>query len=285
VVDKSKWPRKMAIEFSADESAYLSLTEYQLLRICEKLNLTLEESVPIEVRNVRPWGRQVLVNYRENSAHVNFEVSYLSSDDCPRNDVFVSSLPGVEIKRGIRLWEIKPISTYDLDCAIKGFEERIIVVSGGLIPKELLPEENKWIKEKVGGIPLEFRGEVPIFQVTKKYEWRKDHQRLEVCREFRNCDEFTRIRFSDRILEHVYGENVSILGGKLQTANRGFLRESNFTIESLFEDLPRDVKEPPLPEIDQIQMFEIKKLEDLFLELPWQEDFRAIYSWDGISKP
>lgn len=286
MVDKGKWPRKLVAEFSADKRAHLSLTEYQLLRICEKLNLTLEESVPAETRDVRSWGRQALVNYRGNPAHIIFQVSYTSFDEgCPKYFVFVSSPFEVEIRRGMKLWEISTVYTPDLDCALRGFEDRINFVRNEQVPEELLPKENVWVEEQVWGVPFKFAGKVPIFQVTKRYAWRREYQRLEVCREFGDCMESTKIRFNDRRLEHIYEEDVLILDGELQNANQRFSRKSNFTIERLFEDLPPDAEKLPLPEVDQGQMFEIKKLGDLFLELPWQDDFRAIYSWDGRAKP
>jgi hypothetical protein len=159
----------MNYEFSADEHVHHTTIEERLRTICEKRGLTILESKPTNVRGVRSWERKVDVPFRNTSGSLHVSVSYICEDTSPRYRLFHSSVHDLEIREGIGFWEIASMNGLDVEPILSAIGPRIDMIRSNIIAESLLPREGVWIRQPRCGVPTEFRGQVPLYQVIDEY--------------------------------------------------------------------------------------------------------------------
>jgi len=140
----------------------------------------------------------------------------------------------------------------------------------------------EWEEVNVGAVPKRFRKEIPVCETVKKFILRGDSETLIVSREFSLCyGNMLNIKYEGR----KYIERLIICGGKITYAD-------TLLVEKMV-DLPAD----PLQEggEEQLRQFfsdgdarlrvktyhNIKRFRERLLELPWQDDLRAVYDGRG----
>lgn len=177
--------------------------------------------------------------------------------------------------------DIKPFSAYSLHEALDTFNTYVGFLINQNIPSEYLPKQNIWVEaEKIDYTPPEGFDKVPVFEVIKDFELINKEERLTVRRVFASCEESLDVIYNGHELE----ERVYIKNGKISNVLTylppkyvnpdDFEDDGEFTMAFL-SSLSR--KEAP-----RKTYHHIKSYENNFKELPWQEDFKAIYSGSGL---
>ena len=141
-----------------------------------------------------------------------------------------------------------------------------------------------WEEVPFAGTPKKFRKIIPIYEIISQFVLKDDFESLNVIRAFGlNFGEILNIDYQGR----EYIERLRIKGGKI------------FDAETLRVDLMQELPEFNLPEEEFFNKFQeflsktkarqkpatyhnIKRLESRFIELPWQDDFSAIYNGNSI---
>ena len=143
----------------------------------------------------------------------------------------------------------------------------------------------KW-KEKNLGIPKHYVGKVPGYQVIKKFTLNLGKEELEVCRYFSECQEGLSIYYRNKeIKEEVHISESKIVKALLSEKQPDlslFLGKTTFKefdngIDQYIKEFHAQQSKPKI-----LTYHNIKRLEDLFRSLPYQEDFQAIYNGSGI---
>mgnify|MGYP001574588070 CR=1 FL=1 len=230
------------------------------------------------------WMLKVLLHTKVWSFQKHFDINYCGNEVEPRYFVFNSGAAQIEIREGVGFWEISSVYTDSLEKALSGFKERIEIIQSDAIPLEVLPIEDVWRLSPPLSLPREFANQVPIFEVIREYNLRHKRERLNVRREFAQCEESLRVIYGVEKGNLRYAEEVSIKDEKIMGGSQRYSRPLDFNsfLIGLETGITPIEEKPALPEIKRKGYPNMKRLEDCFRSLPWQEDFNAIYRGSGF---